>query len=71
MRYSNSNEYIGPELQEVFTAITDGMFGHPEEMTDLVNTLRYNNDNYLVCDDFPAYCEAQNKVLFDLLFSKF
>jgi Glucan phosphorylase len=62
MRYTHPNEYISPELKEVFTAISDGMFGFAEEMSELLDSVRYNNDNYLVCQDFAAYCEAQNNV---------
>jgi len=63
MRNVAPEEYYGPALKRVFNAITDGMFGNTEELTQLINTVRYNNDFYLVCADFASYCEAQERVL--------
>ena len=64
MRNSHSNDYIGEPLLKVFNAIYNGMFGDSDELKQLIDTIRYNNDNYLVCHDFYSYCEAQEKVFF-------
>ena len=67
MRSTNPEEYYGKALKRVFDAITDGMFGNKEELTYLIDSIRYNNDFYLVCEDFASYCQAQEKVRFIFL----
>lgn len=52
------DQYIPQILKEVFGAVESGMFGHKEELVSLINTIRNNNDHYLVCADFLSYCEA-------------
>ena len=49
---SNSNEYFGPELLEVFNAIENGVFGSKEELKGLIDTIRLKNDYYLIGADF-------------------
>lgn len=55
MRNMNSEEYLGGELREVLNCIQDGMFGWKEENSALVDTIRHNNDFYLVGHDFYHY----------------
>lgn len=62
MRNSPPDDYIPKELKEVFAAIESGMFGHVEELKALIDTIRFNNDHYLICADFLDYCETQKKV---------
>ncbi len=46
MRNSPPDDYIPKELKEVFAAIESGMFGHVEELKALIDTIRFNNDQY-------------------------
>jgi glucan phosphorylase len=62
MRNCKPEDYYGSALKRVFDVISEGMFGYKEELTSLIDTLRYNNDFYLVCHDFYSYCDAQEKV---------
>jgi len=41
----------------VLNAICDGMFGAKEELTLLVDSIRCNNDYYLIGADFKAYID--------------
>lgn len=36
----------------------NGDFGAKEELTELVNTIRWNNDFYLLAADFYSYLET-------------
>lgn len=56
--------YICPELKVVFKSIEEGRFGSKEILLELIDTIRNNNDHYLVCEDFPSYIQAQQKVHF-------
>lgn len=58
MRNSNPDDYLGKPLKEILDAIAGGLFGAQEELTHLVNTIRWNNDHYLVSQDFYSYIEA-------------
>ena len=51
-----------PELLAVIADIQAGLFGAVEDVTPLLNTLRWENDYYLVSHDFPDYIRAQNHV---------
>lgn len=62
MRNISPEEYCGPALKKVFDAIDSGMFGHTEELANLINTIRNKNDYYLVCHDFYTYLKAQEEV---------
>jgi len=63
---------IDPRLEKVFSAIKGGMFSLNDmqaqrEFETLVDSLTRNgngvcSDHYLVCHDFPSYCEAQTRV---------
>ena len=64
MRNSNPDEYVGKALLKVFDAVCNGKFGNKQELTELINTLRNRNDNYLVCSDFTSYCQANELVIF-------
>ena len=65
MRNSPPEDYHGPALQKVFTAISEGMFGNKEELTTLIDTIRNKNDYYLVCHDFYSYLLAQEEVTYN------
>lgn len=54
--------YICQELKQVFASIEEGRFGSKEVLLELIDTIRFNNDQYLVCEDFPSYIAAQQKV---------
>ena len=63
---------IDSKLEKVFSAIKGGMFSlndaHAQsEFESIIDNLTRNgsgvcSDHYLVCHDFPSYCEAQAKV---------
>jgi starch phosphorylase len=63
---------IDPRLEKVFSAIKGGMFSLNDmsaqcEFDSLVDKLTRNghgicSDHYLVCHDFPSYCDAQSQV---------
>ena len=59
------NEYLGPDLLKVFEAIELGMFGTDPELPLLLDSIRKNNDTYLVGHDFKSYCRAQEKVFYN------
>jgi len=46
MRNSPPDDYIPKELKEVFAAIESGMFGHVDELKGLIDSIRYNNDQF-------------------------
>ena len=52
-------EYLPDSLKEVIEAVTSGTFGSTQELTELVDTFRWNNDYYLVAHDFEHYIKAQ------------
>jgi len=62
MRNTPPTEYIGQELANVFDVIGEGMFGNKEDMNALLDSVRKQNDFYLVCHDFQSYAKAQKKV---------
>jgi len=62
MRNSDPLEYYGQDLKKVFDAVSDGMFGNRDELTQLIDTIRNKNDYYLVCHDFYSYVKAQEEV---------
>lgn len=63
---------IDPRLEKVFNAIKGGMFSMNDiqaqrDFEGLVDLLTKNgaghcSDHYLVCHDFPSYCDAQARV---------
>jgi starch phosphorylase len=70
---ARAGEYpIDPRLEKVFNALKGGMFSlndiHAQrEFEGLVEGLTRNgnglcSDHYVVCHDFPSYCEAQARV---------
>jgi starch phosphorylase len=58
MYETSPEDYLPSELKEVIDAITSGMFGSKDELTQLVNTIRNRNDYYLVGADFRSYLDA-------------
>lgn len=52
MKKTNPQEYFGKDLWQVLNSICEGTFGSKEELTQLVNTIKSNNDYYLVGADF-------------------
>lgn len=62
MHNTPPEQYICPELKAVFKAIEEGRFGSKEVLLELIDTIRNNNDQYLVCEDFPSYIAAQRRV---------
>ena len=48
-----------PELVAVIADISAGLYGPVDDVMPLLNTLRWENDYYLVSHDFPDYVRAQ------------
>eukprot|EP01113_Clastostelium_recurvatum_P001453 TRINITY_DN1058_c0_g1_i1.p1 TRINITY_DN1058_c0_g1~~TRINITY_DN1058_c0_g1_i1.p1 ORF type:complete len:883 (-),score=343.61 TRINITY_DN1058_c0_g1_i1:101-2668(-) len=57
----NGEIKLDHRLYKVFSAIESGMFGNPEHLTPIVNSLR-DNDRYLLIPDFPMYADAQKRI---------
>ncbi|CAI4224819.1 unnamed protein product [Auanema sp. JU1783] len=61
----NSGEFINksPVLKQIVEQIEGGMFTpeQPDQLRDLSNMLKFH-DRFMVCADFDAYIEAQDKV---------
>eukprot|EP01067_Filipodium_phascolosomae_P009028 Filipodium_phascolosomae@DN7954_c0_g1_i1.p1 len=63
---------IDPRLREVFDALRSGVFSchdssFQNELNGLIERLLnngagHNGDYYLICHDFPSYCDAQQRV---------
>lgn len=51
-----------PELQGVMDDMGAGLFGPVDDVRPLLDTLRWENDYYLVSHDFPDYMRAQADV---------
>jgi starch phosphorylase len=51
-----------PELTRVMDDMAAGKYGPMDEVAPLLNTLKWENDYYLVSHDFPAYLKAQEAV---------
>eukprot|EP00742_Colponemidia_sp_Colp-10_P003889 GILJ01004142.1.p1 GENE.GILJ01004142.1~~GILJ01004142.1.p1 ORF type:complete len:944 (-),score=189.07 GILJ01004142.1:272-3103(-) len=56
------DKYTGNRLKQIFAMMTSGQFGDPKEMREIVDSLSNGRDHYLVCHDFYAYIEAQDRV---------
>ena len=48
-----------PELMGVLADVRAGLYGPVDDVMPLLNTLRWENDYYLVSHDFPDYIRAQ------------
>jgi starch phosphorylase len=59
MHNTPPQNYICQELKTVFSNIEEGRFGSKEILLELIDSIRHNNDQYLVCEDFPSYMQAQ------------
>lgn len=70
MRNWNRDRYVPASLKKVFAAIDNGQFGDRGELQSVIDTLRNNNDFYLVCADFEEYCRANLEVFFDFFIIK-
>jgi len=53
---------IDPRFEAVLVSIESGKYGDSNTFGPIVDGLRHGHDYYLLCVDFPAYVEAQNKV---------
>lgn len=62
MRNSSFDDYSSPSLKRVVVALESGKFGHPHQHVQLLDTIRHQNDHYLVAEDFEDYIKAQEKV---------
>ena len=49
-------------LREVIGELEEGKYLHVDDARPLLDTLRWENDYYLVTHDFTDYCRAQNEV---------
>merc|ERR1719310_515426 len=73
-RARNGHYPIDPRMEEVFTSLRRGEFSlgdknATQEFTSLITKLSnkieagtWNGDKYLLCADFPSYCDAQELV---------
>lgn len=52
------DHYACDELKAIVKQLESGKFGHPEQHRDILNTIRNQNDHYLVGHDFKSYIEA-------------
>ena len=50
------------ELRAVLSDLEAGLYGSVDDVRPLLNTLRWENDYYLVTHDFPDYVRAQGAV---------
>lgn len=53
---------LDDELDKVFQAIENGMFGDAGDFSALVNAIVDHGDHYLVSDDFNSYCKTQDLI---------
>ncbi|PSR80178.1 glycogen phosphorylase [Coniella lustricola] len=53
---------IDPDLNKVFKAIEDGVFGQPHDFLALISAVRDHGDYYLVSDDFHSYIETHTVI---------
>ncbi|KAI5866775.1 glycosyltransferase family 35 protein [Durotheca rogersii] len=53
---------IDKGLAQVFDAITDGVFGKPDDFRALISAVRDHGDYYLVSDDFQSYIDTQRMI---------
>jgi starch phosphorylase len=53
---------VCPELAGVIDDLSAGKFGPLDDVGPLLDTLKWQNDYYLVCHDFPLYLRAQEQV---------
>ncbi|OLL25652.1 Glycogen phosphorylase, partial [Neolecta irregularis DAH-3] len=59
-RYGDSE--MDPELQKVCDEIEKGTFGDPSLFSNLLGSLTFGRDHYLLSDDFGSYLDAQKLV---------
>jgi len=52
---------LDARLYKVFSAIEGGVFGNPEPLVPIIQTLQ-SSDRYLLIPDFPAYADAQRRI---------
>ncbi|KAJ5481966.1 hypothetical protein N7475_000778 [Penicillium sp. IBT 31633x] len=53
---------LDPQLERVFNAIKDNMFGDKDDFSALTNSIEEHGDYYLVSDDFNSYVTTQEMV---------
>lgn len=58
MRNTRPEDYLSDNLKRVLSAIDEGVFGKNSDLTNLIDSIRHNNDYYLIGNDFESYCEA-------------
>jgi starch phosphorylase len=59
---SGKKDYAGKRLRRVFETILSGKFGNASFFSEYLNGLMNENDYYLVCHDFYAYLQTQERV---------
>jgi len=59
---TGKKDYAGKRLRRVFETILSGKFGNASFFSEYLNGLMNENDYYLVCHDFYAYLETQERV---------
>ncbi|KAJ5793836.1 Phosphorylase [Penicillium paradoxum] len=53
---------LDPQLERVFNAIKDNMFGDKNDFSALINSIEEHGDYYLVSDDFNSYITTHEMV---------
>lgn len=53
---------LDPQLERVFNAIKDNMFGDKDDFSALMNSIEEHGDYYLVSDDFNSYVTTHDMV---------
>lgn len=61
---NGSDQYLPDSLKRIIHAIHSGTFGEKDIILSLMSTITNSNDRYLVTQDFEAYIECQNKVIY-------
>ncbi len=59
---NGKRDYVSPQLDRIFNAVTSGQFGDLSCMNGIIHDLRNGNDKYTLCWDFHSYLDAQEKV---------
>eukprot|EP01022_Parablepharisma_sp_SALTPOND_P034495 TRINITY_DN91_c0_g3_i1.p2 TRINITY_DN91_c0_g3~~TRINITY_DN91_c0_g3_i1.p2 ORF type:complete len:1131 (-),score=200.71 TRINITY_DN91_c0_g3_i1:5812-9204(-) len=62
MMFEGKRDYVPHTLWKVINALLSGRFGNLNEMHDMLKRLTEGNDFYVVCWDFQAYLDCQERV---------
>ncbi|MBQ3376522.1 MAG: glycogen/starch/alpha-glucan phosphorylase [Erysipelotrichaceae bacterium] len=62
--YSSMKIYEqNPEIRKILDSLIDGTWNiKPDDFKAIYDDLLYRNDEYFLLEDYPAYCQAQEKI---------